>query len=149
MPEATRLRPGAFRRAIVPISIVTAALIPFGWLMWMAFEGQREDVATARAFLTHVATGQHAEAEALMSPTLSQRLGTGGLQRVFGQIEPWDHIGFSSRDTQSGGSARATSLYGVGETVSGCESVLRVELIGGLIDAFNVTPLCPRTDTDV
>ncbi|GAB5448784.1 hypothetical protein [Gymnodinialimonas sp.] len=139
----------AFRRAVVPITLGLGSLALLGWLFWSVFEGQREDVATARAFLTHIAAEQHTQARALMTPALAQQIGAGGLNRIFGQIEPWDHIGFSSRSSNGAGPARITDLLGVGDTVSGCESVLSIQLIGGQVDAFNVTPLCPRAGTDV
>lgn len=136
------------KRAILPVSLGLAGLAATGALMWWAFESQREDVAVARAFLTHIAAEEHAEARALMTPALATRLADGGLARMFGQIEPWDHIGFSSRSSNSAGGMRRTELYGTGEAISGCESGLIVELRNGLIDSFNVTPLCPRADVE-
>ncbi|QXT39344.1 hypothetical protein [Gymnodinialimonas ceratoperidinii] len=142
-------RPSAFRRAIVPISLALASVTFMGALIWMAFGGQRDDVAVSRAFLTHIAAEEHSEAVALLHPSLSAQVGPGGLARIFGEIEPWDHIGFSSRSSHGRGDGRFTELYGVGEAVSGCESALRVELLGGLIQSFDITPLCPRAGTDI
>lgn len=152
MPEQPAIpspRPSAFQRAIVPVSLGLGSLAGVIWLAWALFESQREDVATARAFLTHIAAEQHAQATTLMAPELTQDVGPGGLALMFGQIEPWDHIGFSSRNTNGGGTARLTELLGVGEAVSGCQSSLRIMMIGGLIQSFNVTPLCPLAGTDV
>lgn len=153
MPDADGALPqhtqSAFRRAIVPVSLGLGSLVALTWLFWTAFEGQREDVATARAFLTHIAAEQHAEARALMTPALAQQIGPGGLRHIFGQIEPWDHIGFSSRHSNGAGPARITDLFGVGDAASGCESVLTVQLNGGRIDGFNVTPLCPLAGTEI
>ena len=136
------------RRAILPVSLGLGGLALTVWLVWTLFAGQREDVAIARSFLTLIAEADHAAAEALMTPALSARVGPRGLSELFGQIEPWDHIGFRSRDTNGGGSARRTELFGTGEAQSGCESALTIRMIGGLIDAFNVTPLCLRTRID-
>ncbi|MBL4627597.1 MAG: hypothetical protein JKY00_06075 [Roseicyclus sp.] len=137
------------RRAILPVSLTLAGFFLMGWLFWGAFEAQRQDVAVARAFLTHLAAEEHPQATALMTPALSDRVGPGGLARFFGQIEPWDHIGFSSRSSRGGGDdARITELHGTGDAASGCESGLAIRLIDGLIDAFDVTPLCPRVATD-
>ncbi|WP_341862576.1 hypothetical protein [Gymnodinialimonas sp. 57CJ19] len=142
-------RPGGFRRAIVPISLALVAVAAMGALGWKAFEGQREDVAIARAFLTHIAAEQYGEAEDLMTAALIQRVGPGGLRRLFSPIEPWDHIGFSSRSTNGFGDTRSTELYGVGEAVSGCESELQINLRNSRIQAFDITPLCPRNGTDI
>lgn len=150
MPDqpVTNPRPSGFRRAIVPVTLGLLGLASVVWLVWTLFEGQREDVATARAFLTHIAAEQHSSATELLDPALLQDIGPGGLAVMFGQIEPWDHIGFSSRNTNGGGAARLTELFGAGEAVSGCQSTLRIMMIGGLIQSFNVTPLCPRAGTD-
>lgn len=142
-------RPGAFRRAIVPISLAVVSVSFMGALIWMAFGGQRDDVAVSRAFLTHIAAEEHSEARALMHPSLAAQVAPGGLARLFGEIEAWDHIGFASRSSNGLGDGRFTTLYGVGEAVSGCESTLRIELLGGLIQAFDITPLCPRAGTDI
>lgn len=142
-------RSGGLRRAIVPISLVLVAVAAMGVLGWKAFEGQREDVAIARAFLTHVAAEEFGEAQDLMTAALIQRVGPSGLRRLFGQIEQWDHIGFSSRSTNGFGDIRSTELYGVGETVSGCESELHINLRNSRIQAFDVTSLCPRNGTDI
>lgn len=152
MPERDEVVPhtqSAFRRAIVPVSLGLGSLAVLVWLAWALFEGQRDDVATARAFLTHIAAERHAEATALMTPALAWQIGAGGLTRMFGQIEAWDHIGFSTRSSNGAGEARVTDLLGVGDAASGCESVLTFQLIGGRIDAFNVTPLCPLTGTNI
>lgn len=138
----------AFRRAIVPVTLGLGSLAAFIWMAWAMFDSQREDVVVARAFLTHIATEQHTQAIALMTPALVDEIGPQGLQRRFGQIEPWDHIGFSSRNTNGTGDVRTTELFGVGEAVSGCESVLRIQMVNGLIQAFDVSPLCPRVGTD-
>ncbi len=55
--------------------LATAALLGLGslaliiWGAWTLFEGQRGDVAIARAFLTHIAADEHPQAVALMSCT--------------------------------------------------------------------------------
>lgn len=138
-----------FRRAVVPVTLGLSGLAGIIWLGWMAFEGQREDVAVARAFLTHIAEGAHADAISLMTPALAVQMNVGRLQRSLGEIEPWDHIGFSSRNTQSAGESRTTRLFGVGEALSGCESVLDIRMRAGQIDAFSISPLCPLAGTDV
>lgn len=140
---------GAFRRAVVPVTLGLGSLAALIWLAWTLFEGQREDVVITRAFLTHIAAEEFDQANALMTQALLSDLGPGGLSRTFGQIEPWDHIGFTSRNTNGAGEMRITELFGVGDAVSGCESVLRIQLISGLIESFDVTPLCPRAGTDV
>lgn len=140
---------GAFRRAIVPVTLGVGSLAAFIWMAWAIFDSQREDVAIARAFLTHIATEQNTQAIALMAPILVDDIGgPGELQSRFGEIEPWDHIGFSSRNTTGFGDMRTTELFGVGEAVSGCESVLHIQMVNGLIHAFNISPLCPQVGTD-
>ena len=111
-------------------------------LVWWLFTGQREDVAIARAFLTHIAQEEHFEAHALMSPELAAQVPTATLAQQFGQIQPWDHIGFRQRSTQSFGDARATELHGHGTTASDCVSTLYIRLYAGQIVQYDVTPLC-------
>lgn len=134
------------RRAILPVSLGLAGLALSVWLVWMIFESQRQDVAIARAFLTHVAAQELTQAGDLMTPALATRIGPRGLQPLFGEIEAWDHIGFSSRSTNTAQGVRRTELRGTGTALSGCESLLRMVLVDGLVDAFNVTPLCPAAD---
>ncbi|ABD53876.1 hypothetical protein [Jannaschia sp. CCS1] len=147
-PDLHPKRPGAFRGAALPVTLAAISVAAMGWLGWGFFETQREDVATTRAFLTHIAANEHAEAVRLMSPALAAQVNSAQLHRIFGDIEPWDHIGFSSRSTQTNGSERSTQLYGRGSSVSGCESELTIRLHNGLIDRFDVTPLCSRAGTD-
>lgn len=141
---APRPRQSGLRPAIVPVSLGLGGLALMTIPFWGLFENQREDVALARAFLTHIAANERTEANALMAPALADQIGVGGLERLFGQIEPWDHIGFSSRNTNGIGEMRTTELYGVGEALSGCESALHIQIVNGLIHSFNVTPVCAR-----
>lgn len=134
---------------VVPVTLGLGALALVAWGFWSLFATQREDVAIARTFLTHIAAEDHAQATAMMTPALQDRLGTSGLPRLFGEIEPWDHIGFSSRSTNGFSEFRQTQLYGRGEAPSGCESGLDILMINGLVEAFSVLPLCPRTGTDI
>lgn len=140
---------GAFRRAVVPVTLGLGSLALIIWGAWALFETQREDVVVARAFLTHIAAENHAAAHALLAPALGNSLGRAGLAHRFGRIEPWDHIGFSSRNTGSTGDGRTTELLGTGEAISGCESTLRIQMINGLIHSFDVTPLCLQIGTDI
>lgn len=135
-------RPSALRRAAVPICFAVVSVAAMGWVMWGAFEGQREDVATTRAFLNHIAANEHEEAVDMMSPLLASLVNSAGLAQMVGDIEPWDHIGFSSRSTSSDGLGRSTSLLGTGEAISGCESALSIQVDNGQISAFNMAPLC-------
>lgn len=135
-------------RAILPVTLGLGGLALTIWGAWAIFATQREDVAITRDFLTYVADQDHAQAYDLMTPALQDRLGVGGLQRVFGDIEQWDHIGFSSRTTNGLSEFRQTQLFGSAEAVSGCESGLEFILINGLIESFSVTPLCHLAGTD-
>jgi len=137
------------KRAILPLALVTLGVVLLGWLMWTAFGGQRADVAVARSFLSHVAASEFDAADALMTPALQARLGAGGLQRAFGQIEPWERSRFRSRTSNGFGDTRTTRLLGFGTTPSGCTSDLATSPVNGAIDAFSVNPLCPATDLDV
>lgn len=136
------------KRAILPLSLVTLGVCLFGWLIWTAFESQRADVAVARSFLTHIAAAEYDEAQALMTPALMAQAGPDTLTFGFGTIEPWERIRFTSRQSNNTGDLRRTDLSGRGITVTGCESTLRMRLVNGLIDAFDVTPLCPATGVD-
>lgn len=131
---------------LLPISLGLAGLALLVWLVWGLFATQRADVATARAFLTEIAEGRHEAAEARMTGALVQRVGPGGLGRLFGPVEPWTRLGFTARETDHSGGTRRTDLRGTGRTPSGCESRLRLTLIDGLVDAFDVTPLCPAVE---
>lgn len=147
--DATQQRPSVFRRAALPVSLAIFSIAAMGWMGWSAFETQREDVATTRAFLTHIAENEHADAIQLMTPALAREVNSAHLLRMFGEIEPWDHIGFTSRSTQTNGLGRSTRLFGTGDTGSGCESTLTIRLHNGRIDAFDISPLCPVAGTDV
>lgn len=136
------------RRALLPVTLSLAGLALIVWFVWGLFEAQRGDVAIARAFLTHVAAGETEAAAALMTPALAGVLGPRGLSDRFAQIEPWEHIGFSSRRSNRTGDMRRTDLIGTGTAISGCESALRMTLLGGQVDAFNVTPLCTAGDAE-
>ncbi len=129
-------------KAVVPVTLCLGALALLGWGFWSLFASQREDVATARTFLTHIAAQDLDQATALMTPALQGRLSADGLEHAFGGIEPWGHISFSSRNTNGISEFRQTQLYGSGDTPSGCASGLDVILINGLIEAFTISPLC-------
>ena len=135
------------RRAVFPISMLALALGLLGGVMWWLFAGQRDDVATARMFLRHLASGDHAAAHALMTPALAEDLPVDLLNAEFSGIEEWDHLGFSNRITNGFGPARLTEIYGRGTSITGCESGLVLRLISGEVDALNITPLC-RSDSD-
>lgn len=134
------------RHAILPVSLGLAGLAITAAFMWWIFAGQREDVAVARAFLSHIAAEEHSRARALLSPALAAQLPADMLEREFGTIEAWDRLRFGRRNTQSFGEGRETELHGTGTTGSGCRSTLFLRLSGGLIDAFDITPLCPRPE---
>lgn len=133
----------------MPVSLGLSGLAVTVWLFWTLFENQREDVVVARAFLIHIADQDYSAATALMAPALAAQTGSGGLNGTFGQIEPWDHIGFASRNTNGGGDMRTTELRGTGEAMSGCESALHIQMVNGLIHSFTVRPLCPQIGTDI
>lgn len=135
-------------RAILPVTLGLGGLALTIGGAWAIFATQREDVGIARSFLTHIAAQDHEQARALMTPALQNRLRGMGLERTFGEIEPWDHIGFSSRTTNGLSEHRQTQLYGSGEAQSGCESGLDILLINGLVEAFTVSPLCHLAGTD-
>lgn len=130
------------RQAIVPITLGLGSLALMIWGGWVLFAGQRDDVATARAFLTHIAAGEHLAATGLMAPALAEQLTPTSLAHRYGRIEPWDHIGFSSRNTNGAGEMRQSELFGVGDAQSGCESMLRIMMVNGLIHSFTIAPLC-------
>ncbi len=132
----------------IPITLAVLGLGPFVALAWWIFASQRDDVATARAFLTHIAEDDHAAARALMSPPLAVQMSTTRLSREFGQIEMWESLSFPNRSSNTTNGTRETEIYGTGTAMSGCESDLMIRLIDGLVDAFNVTPLCPRSGVD-
>ncbi len=136
------------KRAILPVSLGLAGLALTVWLFWGLFANQRADVAVARSFLTHIAASEFDEANTLISSALDAQLGAAGLQGMFGAIEPWEALRFRSRDSNGIGEDRTTVLRGTGSTPSGCASILQITLIGGLIDAFSINPLCPATVTD-
>ena len=131
------------RKAILPVSLGLFGLALTAWFMWWIFEGQREDVAIARAFLTHVAAEEYTDARALMTQPLAVRIPSAALSQQFGQIEPWHRLRFGQRSSQSFGEGRETELWGRGIAVSGCESDLYIRMRSGLIDQYEVTPLCP------
>ncbi|WP_224813835.1 hypothetical protein [Hasllibacter sp. MH4015] len=133
---------------LIPITLGLLSLAGIAWLFWSIFATQRDDVSVARAFLTHVAAGDHAEARALMSPALAVQLPTTRMAAEFGDIEPWDRLAFPQRNSNTSNGIRRTEIYGTGHAVSGCESDLVIVLIDGLVDAFNVTPLCPAIGVD-
>ncbi|MEX3016514.1 hypothetical protein [Gymnodinialimonas hymeniacidonis] len=137
------------KKAILPITLGLAGLGLTVWLFWWAFESQREDVAVARAFLTHIAAEEYDQAQTLLTPLLASRLSPTALDRQFGRIEPWERLRFGERSSNSSSDGRRTQIWGLGITVSGCESELFVRLQDGLIDEYNVTPLCPMIGEDV
>lgn len=118
------------KRAILPISLGLAGLAATVWFFWWIFEGQREDVAVARAFLNHIAAEEMAEARALMTPALAIQLPTATMSQRIGQIEPWERIRFGQRSSEGFDPARETELFGVGIAVSGCESDLYIRITG-------------------
>lgn len=136
------------RRAILPISLV---LLSFGALtalfMWI-FQGQRDDVAAAREFLTLLAAGDHGAASEFMTPALSRQINSADLNLRLGNLEQWDRLSFPSRSSNWAGEDRSTEITGTGTTVSGCESSLTIRIENGQIDAFNITPLCPAQDVE-
>ena len=140
--------PSPLRRVGIPVVLAALGLAATGWVFWLAFGSQREDVATSRAFLTHIAEARYPEAVALLSPDVAAQVNSVQLSRMFGEIEPWAHIGFHSRSTQSNGSGRTTELTGTGDTISGCESGLSIRLHNGRIEMFQIQPLCLRADTE-
>lgn len=137
------------RKAILPISLGLGGLALTVWLFWGLFATQRADVAVARNFLTQVAAADYGAAQGLMTPALADRAGPVVLSGMFNRIEPWERIRFSSRRSHSSGGSYITDLVGRGITASGCESALAMTLIDGLVDAFNVTPLCPLSGEEV
>ena len=131
------------KRAILPISLTLLGLGPFVAFFWFMFSTQRDDVATARAFLTHLAAQDYRAAQALMTPELAAQVTAQDLARSIGPLQPWERIGFSSRSTEGFGTARTTDLIGFGRAQGDCGSPLSLRLRGGLVDAFNLQTLCP------
>ncbi len=136
------------RKAILPITLGLAGLGVTAWFFWWAFESQRADVAVARSFLNHVAAEEFTQAQTLLSPLLASQMPRTALGQQFGRIEPWNSLSFRNRSSNSSSDGRQTELWGTGTAVSGCESELYIRLRDGLIDEYNITPLCPMIGQD-
>ncbi|MBF9043297.1 hypothetical protein HKCCE4037_08165 [Rhodobacterales bacterium HKCCE4037] len=136
------------RQAILPLSLVFGSLALVAAFVWWIFESQREDVAVARSFLTNLATQDFDASRALMTPLLSATLTESEINRAFGRLEEWDRLRIGQRSSTTSGGSRQTEMWGLGTTISGCESELYVRTRDGLVDAINITPICPSPSVD-
>jgi hypothetical protein len=122
--------------------VIIALAFTFG------FRGQKDDADTSRAFLTHLAAGEIAEARALLHTSLAAQFSDVALETATRGMEPYTEIRFPSISFSSSLGNRTTDLSGTGTTASGCESALAFSLLNGEITRFDITPLCRGGATD-
>lgn len=117
-------------------AVIIAAAIYFG------FQDQKDDAETSRAFLTHAAAGEMAEAYALLHPGVTQSYSLADVSAMLVGMEPFTDISFPGISFSYGVGPRTTELTGTGSTGSGCESALQFELFEGEITFFDISPVC-------
>ncbi|WP_224813836.1 hypothetical protein [Hasllibacter sp. MH4015] len=129
------------------VTLLGAALVIAGAIVF-GFQGQKGDADISRAFLTHMAAGEVAEAHDLLHPTISERHSAGELATLLRGMEPFTEIRFPSISFSTVNGRRTTEFNGSGTTASGCESDLEFHLLNGEITFFDITPLCLGGATD-
>lgn len=120
------------------IVLVVAALgaIMFGSIMY--FTASEREVA--RGFLINATSGNFDAARAVMHPALLEDVADPGLERMFGDAQPYSDVSFANIQTSGG----RTSLSGTAKTADGCASAIDFELIEDILVSFNISPLCRK-----
>ena len=129
-------------------TLLVAALLIAGAIVF-GFRGQKDDVATARAFLNHLSAAEISQAHGLLHASITGNLSESDLRTSVQGMQAYADISFPSFGFSTVNGRRTTELSGTGTTADGCESALEFELLNGVITYFNIEPLCfgaPGTD---
>ena len=127
-------------RGLIVTLLGAAAVIAMAFIF--GFQGQKDDADTSRAFLTHMAAGESAEAYVLLHASITDRHSAADLSGLLRGMEPFTEISFPSISFSSSNGRRTTELTGTGTTATGCESALAFELLNGEITYFDIQPVC-------
>jgi hypothetical protein len=130
-------------RGVILVLLGAAAIITCAFIF--GFRGPKDDIATARTFLNHLAADEITEAQALLHPSATQDLANTDIRDVLGIVanaEPFAEMGFPFINFSVVNGLRTTEISGTGTTARGCESALSFVLLNGEISFFNIEPLC-------
>ncbi len=128
-------------------TLLAAAAIIAGAFIF-GFQGQKDDADTSRAFLTHAAAGELAQAHGLLHASITERTSAEALGTLLAGMDVYSDIRFPSISFSTTNGARRTELTGTGTTDGGCESALQFELLNGEITFFDIQPLCRARASD-
>lgn len=115
--------------------IITLAIV-FG------FRDQKDDAATARAFLTHLGEDEFAQAHGLLHLHEQRSMTVQNFSAIFRDLEPYVEIRFPSVSFSTINGTRTSVLTGTARTETGCESDVEIHLLDGGIRSYRIAPLC-------
>ncbi len=115
-------------------ALVVLGAVAFGTVIYMT-QGSRE---AARQFVLLSTSGDYVAASALFHEALKAEFPMESFETSFAGVKPYTEVSFSSISSSGSG----TNLEGTASTADGCTSKVSFEILGGLIVAFDITPLC-------
>lgn len=133
-------------RGLIATLLGAALIITLAFVY--GFRDQKDDAATARAFLGHLTADEIPQAYALLHRSITDTLPQNNLRSQVRGLQPFETIAFPSISFSNVNGNRTTEFSGTGTTSGGCESDLAIILRDGAISYFNIEPLCIEAGTD-
>jgi len=124
---------------LIVVGALLAGGLAVGGGIWAFMSLTSESRETGKAFVLNLSSGAYEDARAAMHPSLAAEISIEDAREMMNGTQAYEAVRFTSIEAVNSN----TTLKGTATTATDCISEVELQLLGGQVTSFNITPLCP------